>query len=117
MYPVILFWIIPLILLGIGILVFGIWKLSGKLRKFVILTGASILGFFIAVLLHNAFYGLGIITSDIAVLSNTMEALDVIFFCLAVFVCPAGIIAGIIGSIVITVRKKRAGKPDKSEET
>ena len=114
---VILYWVVPIILLGIGILVFGIWKLHGKLRTFVILTGSSILGFFIAVLLHNAFYGLGTITSHITVLSHLMESLHVIFFCLALFVCPAGAIVGIVGSIVLATRKRGLSENRESEPT
>ena len=103
----ILAWIIPVILAGIGILILGICKSSGKLSKFLILTGSSMLGFFIFVLLHNAFYGLGIMTSHITVVSRFMDALHVIFFCLALFLCPAGAITGIAGSIVIVIKQRR----------
>ena len=103
----ILAWIIPVILTGIGILALGIWKSSGKLSKFLLLTGSSILGFFIFVLLHNAFYGLGIMTSHIIVLSRIMEALHVIFFFTAIVLCPAGAVTGITGSIVMVIKQRR----------
>ena len=79
-----------------------------EMKKFLILTGASLVGFSVFVLLHNAFYGLGIITSDIPVVSRFMEFSHVAFFCLAIFVCPAGFVAGAVGSIVFGIRKLRA---------
>lgn len=103
----ILAWVIPVILAGIGILAIGILKPSGKPSKFLILTGSSILGFFIFVLLHNAFYGLSIMTSHITILSRIMEVLHVIFFFMAIVICPAGIITGITGSIVIAIKQRR----------
>ena len=78
------------------------------LKRFLILLGASVGGLFISVLLHNAFYALGIITSHIAALSYLMEGLHVTFFCLAVFLCPAGFVVGAAGSIVFGVKKLRA---------
>ena len=53
-----LVYLLLILLLGVGLLIFGIRKLSGKLRKFVILTGSSAVGFFVFVHLHNLVYGL-----------------------------------------------------------
>ncbi len=50
-----------------------------KTKRFLILLGASVGGFFVFVLLHNAFYALTIVTSHIAALSHLMEALHVTF--------------------------------------
>ena len=77
------------------------------MKKFLILTGASLAGFFLFVFLHNVFYGLGIITSDIPILSHFMEFSHVAFFCLAIFVCPPGFVVGAVGSIVLGIRKLR----------
>jgi len=58
------------------------------------------------VLLHNFFYGLGIIAANITVLKYLMEGLHVAFFIIAIFVCPIGFIIGAVGSIIIFIRKK-----------
>ena len=81
-------------------------KIEGTLKKFLILTGASSAGFFISVFLHNAFYALGIIASQIIVLRYLMEALNVAFFIIATLVCPLGFLVGVVGSIVMLVKKR-----------
>ncbi len=75
-----------------------------KTRKFLILLGASVLAFFVFVFLHNAFYALTIVTSHIAVLSHLMEAFHVIFFIIAVLLCPAAFLVGIAGSIICAIK-------------
>jgi hypothetical protein len=80
-------------------------KVEGKLKKFLILTGASAAGFFICVLLHNIFYALEQITGHMAILSYLMKALEVIFFLIAIFACPIGFIIGAIGTIVMFSKK------------
>ena len=83
-------------------------KIGGTLKKFLILTGASSAGFFVSVFLHNAFYALGIIASQIIVLRYLMEALNVAFFMIAIFVCPLGFLVGVVGSIVMLVKKEKS---------
>jgi len=81
-------------------------KIKGTLKKFLILTGASSAGFFVSVFLHNAFYALGIIASQIIVLGYSMEALSVAFFMIAIFACPLGFLIGAVGSIVLFIKKR-----------
>jgi hypothetical protein len=76
------------------------------LKKFLILTGASFVGFFISVVLHNFLYAATEITKEIAVLPYIFEALHILFFFLAVLVCPAGFLVGAVGSIVLFVKGK-----------
>jgi hypothetical protein len=84
-----------------------IWR---KTKRFLILLGASVIGFFAFVFLHNAFYALTILTSHIALLSHLMEAFHIVFFIIAVFLCPAIFLVGAVGSIVCAImgRKKQA---------
>ena len=82
-------------------------KVEGKLKKFLMLTGASAAGFFVFVLLHNIFYGLAQVTSHITILSYLMKALEVIFFLIAIFACPIGFIIGAIGTIVMFNKKRK----------
>ena len=82
-------------------------KVRGILKKFLLLTGASAAGFFVSVFLHNAFYGLAIMTNHITVLSHSMEVLHVAFFIMAIVVCPIGFLVGVVGSIVLAIKKSR----------
>ena len=82
-------------------------KVEGKLKKFLMLTGASAAGFFVFVLLHNIFYGLEQITGYITILSYLMKAFEVIFFLIAIFACPIGFLIGVIGTIVMFNKKRK----------
>jgi len=53
-------------------------------------------------------YGLTILTSHITALSHLMEVFHVAFFIIAVFLCPAAFLVGVIGSIVLTIRGWRS---------
>ena len=81
-------------------------KIKGKLRKFLILTGGSAAGFVIFSVLHNFFYALGIISEKIIVLKYIFEALHVAAFFVAILVFPIAFLVGMIGSIVLMIRKK-----------
>jgi len=98
---------IVLCYIAVALLFIALTHTWREMKRFLILTGASFIGFFVFVLLHNAFYGLGIITSDIPVVSHFMEFSHVAFFCLAILVCPPGFVVGAVGSIVFGVRKLR----------
>ena len=82
-------------------------KIEGKLKKFLMLTGASAAGFFVFALLHNIFYALAQVTGHITILSYPMKALEVIFFLIAIFACPIGFIIGAIGTIVMFNKKRK----------
>ena len=81
-----------------------IWR---ELKKFLILLGASIGGFFVFVLLHNGFYALGIVANHITVVRHLAEAFSVASFCIAVFLCPPAFLVGAVGSIVLTIKRQR----------
>ena len=78
-----------------------------KTKRFLILAAASVIGFFVFVVLHNAFYALAILTDHIAALSRLMEAFDAIFFIIAVLLCPATFLVGAVGSIACAIIEKR----------
>jgi uncharacterized membrane protein (UPF0136 family) len=78
-----------------------------KTKRFLILVLTSVIGFFIFVFLHNAFYALTILTTHIAALSHLMEAFHVIFFIIAVFLCPTTFLVGVVGSIVCAIMERR----------
>jgi len=101
--PIILFSLLGLVLVVLTVKE----KIKGKLRKFLILTGASAAGFFVFVFLHNLFYGLEVVTSRIISLSYLMEILHMIFFIVAIFICPVGFLVGVVGSFVQLIKKKK----------
>lgn len=87
---------------GIGIgfrLLIKKTKPQGKLKKFLTLTGASVVGFFIFAILHNIISGL---SSQLF----KKEVEEPFFFLLATIVCPIGLIVGLIGSIIQLVKNK-----------
>lgn len=106
-----LFLLLPIIffLLGAALLFLTLkGKLKkGILKKFLILTGASSTGFFVSIFLHNMFYALNTITSHIIVLKYLTEVIHVGFFIIAIPVCPIGFLVGIIGSIVLIIKKRK----------
>jgi hypothetical protein len=80
-------------------------KVKGKLKKFLLLTGASSTGFFASAILHNIFYAFSIITSHISVLKYLMEILHVMFFIIATIVCPLGFLIGAVGSVILFIKR------------
>ncbi len=95
-------------LLGIVLLVLTLKeKVAGKLKKFLLLTGASATGFFVFVVLHNAFYALSTVTGDIFILNYLVQGLGVAFFLIAVLVCPIGFLVGLVGNIVLWIKRRR----------
>ena len=82
-------------------------KIKKKLKMFLILTGASAVGFLAGVILHNFFYGLGMITGHTIILKYATEALNVAFFIIAILVCPTVFLIGAVGSILMLIKKKK----------
>lgn len=85
-------------------------KVKGKLKKFLILTGASSAGFLVSISLHNFLYGAAILVSNIEVLKYFFEALHVAFFIIAIFVCPLGFLIGVAGSVALFTKKRKEKK-------
>jgi hypothetical protein len=63
-----------------------------KSKPYVILLVFSLVGFVVSVVLHNVFEVMG--------KGTFLELIGVFFFILAIFLCPAGIIIGGIGSLI-----------------
>jgi hypothetical protein len=55
--------------------------------------------FLLGVILHNGFYGLGMIAGHIIPLSYLLEGLHVVFFITAIPIVPAGVVIGAIGGV------------------
>lgn len=106
-----LFFLMPFIIFSLlgTLLVFLVLKqdVQGKLRKYLLLTGVSATSFFIFVFLHNVFYGLGVMSRNIVLLKYLMEIFHVIFFIIALLVCPLIFLIGSIGSITIFIKMRK----------
>jgi membrane protease YdiL (CAAX protease family) len=68
------------------------WRTS---RRFLLLTGASVLAFVALVVVGGVIDNAGVDVGGIA-------------FLLAIFLCPAGLVVGIIGAVVTLVASRRA---------
>jgi len=101
--PIIIFSLLGglLLLYSIGL------KEKGRRRKFLLLIGASALGFFVFIFLHNAFYALAVVSENIIVLKYFFEFLHATFFLVAIPICPLGFLVGAIGSIVLFAKEKK----------
>jgi hypothetical protein len=95
-------------LLGIALLVFSLrGSASGGLKKFFILTGASAAGILVSIVLHNLIYGL---FEHFAGADFWNGGDEFFFFTLAVIVCPLGFLVGMVGTIVLGVKKLKAAR-------
>ena len=68
-------------------------------KHFLLLLWLTAQAFLVGVVLHNGFYGLGMIAGHIAPLSYLLEGLHVAFFFIAIPIAPAGIVVGAIGRV------------------
>jgi hypothetical protein len=94
------FWV-AVFALGLALIVLIVKKkvegLQEWLKRFLLLTGASAVGFAVSGLLHNAVGGL-------------FGVEEPFFFIMAVFVCQPGFLVGAIGSIVLLIKQGRRTK-------
>jgi hypothetical protein len=82
-------------------------KAERRLKVFLLLAEASFVGFPIFGILHNAISGL-------------IHFEEPFFFIIAAIVCPAGLLVGGIGSIVLAVKRKRrlgSGQSNATQDT
>jgi hypothetical protein len=94
--------------LGVALMVLAVKeKVAGMLQKFFILTGASVVGIPVSVVLHNAIYGLFITWFGANFWDRIGLGDEPFFFLMAVVVCPLAFLVGAIGSIVLVVKGRR----------
>jgi hypothetical protein len=77
---------------------------KGLLKKFLLTTGASVIGIPVFIILHNLIYGVAIHFFGEGFWNGGDESF---FFIMAVIVCPLGFLVGFIGSIVLAIKKER----------
>jgi len=87
------------------------------LKRFLALTGASAVGFFASVILHNIVYGLFIRLFGSDFWDRIGVGDEPFFFIMAVFVCPIGFLVGAAGSIVLFIRERKRRKEEKKQSS
>ena len=112
--------LLPLILfslLGAVLIILTIRKkVVGRLKKFLIVTGASATGCFISIFLHNMIYGLFIYCFGEDFWTNIGFGDEPFFFIITIFVCPVAFLIGTVGTIYCLLKKKEDQKNTSSEE-
>jgi hypothetical protein len=94
-------------LLGIALIILTLkGKVVGKLKGFLLLTGASAGGAFPFILLHNLVYGLFIFFFGENFWERTGLVDEPFFFILGLLVCPIAFLIGAIGSGILLLKKK-----------
>ena len=93
-------------LLGVALIVLTLReKVGGRLKAFFLLTGASAGGVFISILLHNLVYSLFVHFFGTDFWNGGDE---LFFFTLAIFICPLGFLVGVVGSVILAIKRGMA---------
>lgn len=96
--------------LGLGLLLVIVTlrqRVGGKLKFFLILTGASAVAFVASMLLHNLIYGLFVFFFGPEFWMNIGIMDEPIFFFIAVLICPIAFLVGVIGSIIMLIKEAK----------
>ena len=101
-------WIGAFFVLGLALVIMAIkQKVEGKLKFFLILTGAAAAGFVASVMLHNFIYGLFIVLFGQDFWINIGLKDEPVFFFIAILVCPTAFLVGTVGSVVMLIKEAR----------
>lgn len=82
-------------------------RISGNLKKFLLLSGISPLAMVASIILHNLVYSLFIFFFGADFWERIGMSDEPFFFFLATIVCPAAFLIGLVGSFILLFRSKR----------
>ena len=82
-------------------------KVGGRLKKFLLLTGVSVVGMPVSIILHNLIYGLFIYFFGQDFWEGIGLSDEPVFFIIAIFICPIGFLVGAISSIVLLIKQRK----------
>lgn len=100
-----------LFLCGTAIIVITIKaKIKGLLKKFFLLTGAAVLGFFASIILHNLVYGIFIYFFGQNFWGRVGIGDEPFFFMIGLIVCPVTFLVGMVGSIIMLIKTRALKK-------
>ncbi|UCD00235.1 MAG: hypothetical protein JSW66_10200 [Phycisphaerales bacterium] len=74
-----------------------------RLKKYLIITAASVVGFIVCAILHNVVYGLFIYWFGPDFWERIGIPDEPFFFLLAVIICPVLFLIGLVGSLVFAI--------------
>jgi hypothetical protein len=97
---------ILLCFLGVISLVFAFIHHWRKAKSYQVLLIVSAISFVVSVILHNLLEAVGQYFSNSFLLSHFFNLLSVIFFLVAVFICPFTILIGLAGFIIFKYRRQ-----------
>lgn len=80
------------------------WRSS---RKYLIFLGVTIATFVISAILHNVLDGVADQYISIALIKSIVGGLGVVFFLLAVIICPPALVISIIGAVRFALKKNK----------
>lgn len=89
---------IALCFIGSILFILALTYYWNRAKHFLLLAVFSLVGLVISATLHNMFEAVG---GE----GHFLGAIGVVFFLIAIFICPAGLLVGIVGSIVKSLRK------------
>ena len=69
------------------------------------------MGFFVSSVLHNLVYGILIYFLGVDFWEQIGLGDEPVFFLIAVLICPIGFLVGVVGSIVLLIRRKFGAGP------
>jgi len=104
----ILFWLPYLIFILLSIVLIVLTfkkKVEGKLKKFLLLTGISPLAMVVSIILHNLVYAVFIIFFGQNFWERVGLGDEPFFFLLAVVVCPIAFLIGLVGSVILLIKR------------
>ena len=77
-------------------------------RNFSMLMLASVLGFLVFGFLHNAFHGLASVAGSSGGAHDLLSGVGVVFFLIAVLLCPPAFLVGAVGAMVMSRRNRES---------
>ncbi len=81
------------------------WRTS---KQFLYLILASVLGFIVFVLLHNAFDFVASELGGSGIVPGLLDIISTAFFIFATLLCPPGLLVGVIGGAVMYIRERHS---------
>ena len=92
------------------------WRTPRQFRR---LLYASALGFVLFALLHNMFEAIAMNLGGPGLVQGLLNGAGAVSFVIAILVCPPGVLIGIVGAVVTSIRSRHErtsgpGAPDRS---
>ena len=80
------------------------WRTSRQFRR---LLYASALGFVIFGVLSNVFEAIALKIGSTGPMQDLLNGAGAVFFLMAILICPAGLLVGAVGAVVMSIRNRR----------